>query len=421
MSGIRAKGVGPNAHGFVVDHAARIDIREGAQGSSMAPFGQCGIDRRQLAARRQPCGTIKGRLAIDQGAHGPKPNIPTAWISTGIVEWNASTSGTPQMKLALAQPLPGIGDMVWHLPHIHAIADWANAPVTLLAKPRSLADQILEGDAAIADVMWIDMNPEGRRGAHDGASGFWRLTRELRARNFDAMIMLHHGHTLAAAAMLAGIPDRRGYGWKGQKWFLTRGPYLPEDVARQHQHTRATRFLEQAGIPLADPEPHLPVSDAAIAALPALPQPFVAMGIGASEASRQFGAARLAELARALIAAGWPAVVLSGGPGDRGIAETIAGECGPKAIPALGWRMSQTAALLHRAAFYVGNNTGVMNMAAAVGTRTYALFGTTPPFFHARSILPILSPAGGPDDGMARMTVDAVLAAIAADRGGISP
>ena len=77
--------------------------------------------------------------------------------------------------------------------------------------------------------------------------------------------------------------------------------------------------------------------------------------------------------------------------------------------------MRRLAALLAEAMFYVGNNTGVMNMAAAVGIPTYALFGTTPVFGHSRHIVPIASPpdktAG--DDGMARITPEAVLAAIA--------
>jgi heptosyltransferase-2 len=77
--------------------------------------------------------------------------------------------------------------------------------------------------------------------------------------------------------------------------------------------------------------------------------------------------------------------------------------------------------LLRSAAFYVGNNTGMMNLSAAVGVRTYGLFGTYPPFFHASQIVPIVSPLGGPDDGMTRMTTEAVLESIVADRDGLAP
>ena len=73
------------------------------------------------------------------------------------------------------------------------------------------------------------------------------------------------------------------------------------------------------------------------------------------------------------------------------------------------------AARFAESLFYVGNDTGVMNMAAAVGIPAYCLFGATPPFFHSSRIVPV-TPPGGVDraEGMARITPDAVLRAIAA-------
>src|SRR4051794_10923428 len=161
--------------------------------------------------------------------------------------------------VAVVQPLPGIGDMVWHLPHIRAIAAYAGGPVTLIAKPRSLADQFFGQEPAVAGIFWIDLNPSGRRGAHDGTRGFIRLVRKLRAHDFGTLIMLHHSQLIAAAACVAGIPDRRGYGFGSQRLFLNRGPFLPPEVARLHQHTRATRFLEASGIPLPSGEPEINV------------------------------------------------------------------------------------------------------------------------------------------------------------------
>ena len=78
--------------------------------------------------------------------------------------------------------------MVWHLPHIHALAEHFGAPVSLFTKPRSRADELLMTDASVADVTWVDRNPPGRRGEHDGPNGLWRLVRMLRARRFDRCI-----------------------------------------------------------------------------------------------------------------------------------------------------------------------------------------------------------------------------------------
>jgi heptosyltransferase-2 len=333
-----------------------------------------------------------------------------------------------ETPVAVIQPLPGIGDMVWHLPHIRAIAAHAGEAVTLLTKPRSLADQLLVNEASVSDILWLDLNPAGRRGAHDGIGGFRRLVRKLRERDFGSVVLLHHSDLLAAAAWMGGIPDRRGYGWGWQRWFLNTGPFLPRAVKRLHQHTRATRYLAATGIPLASAEPTLFVPAAtraeAMVRLGDAAGDYVAIGIGSSEPLRQWGSERFSRLAAALLDAGWKTLVLVGGAEDTLAATMITnalGEQGDRVRLALGWNLADVIGMLAQAAFYVGNNTGVMNIAAATGVRTYALFGTTRPFDHASQIVAVTAPDTGVHDGMARLAPDAVLGAIRTDRGRLGP
>jgi heptosyltransferase II len=332
-------------------------------------------------------------------------------------------------RLLVVQPLPGIGDMVWHLPHIRALARHAGGPVTLVAKPRSLADEIFAARDTVGDIIWVDRNPKGTRGAHDGPLGLWRLIRTLRAGRFDAAVLLHHSPSLAFATLAAGIPLRQGYGIGVQHWFLNQGPYLTREAWRQNRPLqRATLFLQAASIPMDEAEPSMPIAPEARLAtqqrLRTVERPFVVLGIGSSEPTRQWGAVRFAALARALIDAGWPSLALVGGTGEATLQQEICaalGDDSPRIVPALGWHLSETAALLAEASFYVGNDTGVMNLAAAVGTRAYALFGTTPALYHSTQIVPIVSPPGGPVDGVARVSLEAALAAIERDRGLLGP
>jgi heptosyltransferase II len=332
------------------------------------------------------------------------------------------------MSVLVVQPLPGIGDMVWHLPHIRAVSRHVGAPVTLLAKPRSRADELFAAEDTVGDIIWLDRNPQGRRGEHDGLRGQGKLIATLRRHHFDAAVLLHHSSSLAFAAWAAGIPSRQGYGIGAQRWFLNAPPYFTRSLLDAHQFQRATRFLQAAGIAMPESEPRMSVTAAArdivLGRLSGVPRPFVAIGIGSSEASRQWGATRLAALVRVLLDADWPRVALLGGTEDASLLDEIQRAIGGDAsrlVPVLGWPLTEAAALLAEAAFYVGNNTGVMNMAAAVGIRTYALFGTTPAFHHSRQIVPIASPAGGPNDGMERVTVEAAVDAICADRGSLEP
>jgi heptosyltransferase-2 len=332
-------------------------------------------------------------------------------------------NSVPQ-NVAVVQPLPGIGDMIWHLPHIRAIAAHVGGPITLLAKPRSLADQIFQAESTVRDVLWVDRNPERRQGTHDGGRGWMRLAASLRNRRFSAVYILHHSRTLAFLMLAAGIPARYGYGYGAQRWFLNRGPYLPGSTFPLHPFEQANAWLSAAGIVIGEGEPVLPVAASARAALRArlgsLDDPMVAIGVGSSEPYKQWGADRFAGLVAGLHALGWQRLVLVGGPAEAHLIDAIRAQSGDAArhlTSAVGWPLPEVAALFEASRFYVGNDTGVMNMAAAVGIRTYSLFGATPPFHHSNRIVAI-TPPGGVDKatGMARITVDAVLDAIRVDQ-----
>lgn len=326
------------------------------------------------------------------------------------------------MKVAVVQPLPGIGDTIWHLPHIRAIADYTGGPVTLITKPRSAADQIFSAETTVSDCLWIDRNPENRRGRDEGL-GAWAFVSRLRARCFDRVYLLHHSKTLALYTALAGIPDRYGYGFGVQKLFLNRRPFLNPPDLRLHPFRQATLWLQRAGIPLAEAEPILPVAGPARRAVQDRigSAPFVLIGIGSSEPYKQWGGPKFAALAAALLDAGWPRVVLVGGPAEAAMAAEIA-RTSPGIVPAIGWNLGEVAALCGESAFYVGNDTGVMNIAAAVGRQTFGMFGATAPITHSRRIVPI-EPPGGYDitTGTGRLTVASVLSAIEQARGTLRP
>lgn len=314
--------------------------------------------------------------------------------------------------------------MIWHLPHIRAIAAHVGGPVSLLAKPRSLADEIFEAEETVREVLWVDRNPEKRHGRHDGAGGWLRLVASIRARRFSSVYVLHHSRTLAFLMLVAGIPVRYGFGYGAQRLFLNHGPYLPASAFSLHPFEQASAWLAAAGIRLPEGEPRLPVSEQARAEVrryqDLVDMPFVAIGVGSSEPYKQWGAERFASLIGLLQRAGWRRFVLIGGEAETaliGDIQTRLGGVAPSVTAAVGWSLPNVAALFERAAFYVGNDTGVMNMAAAVGLRTYCLFGATPPLHHGSRIIPILPPGGiEKATGMSRITPEAVLSVLEQDR-----
>ena len=337
----------------------------------------------------------------------------------------ATEAGPPEFPgdLAIVQPLPGIGDMIWHLPHVAALAARASGRVTLVAKASSRADRLLARQSAVGEVLWLDKLPPGR-----GPSAL-RLAGVLRSRRFAAAVLLHHSRGLAFSLLAAGIPRRYGYGFTWQRALLNRPPFLPHSMLHQPRYDQATAWLTACGITLADPEPRIAVPEQARAAACARVGharfPAVALGLGSSEPFRRWSNAAFAEVASALLVAGWRSVLLLGGPGEASVIDDLLAQLGPhaaRAIPVIGWPIDELAALLAASALHLGNDSGFLNLAAAVGTRAYGLFGATPPLHHSRQIVPIQPPDRRPDlSGMQRITPDAVLGVIAADRGTLGP
>lgn len=337
----------------------------------------------------------------------------------------AQSPNAPSPNVAVIQSLPGVGDMIWHLPHIRAISAHVGGPVTLIAKPRSAAAQIFAAERTVREVVWMDRNPEGRRGRHDGPLGLMRLVQVLRDHRFDSVYLLHQSQTLALATWLARIPARFGYGAGVQRLWLNQPAFLTRDQLRLNWFEQATTWLATAGIPLTATEPRLPVLPEAQAAverrLGPIGDDLITIGIGSSALYKQWGAERFAELIRLLRHAGWTRFVLLGGPPQAELAAEILqrlGDEGSGIAVSVDWPLTEVAALLARSAFYVGNDTGFLNIAGAVGVRTYGLFGATEPFHHMAQIVAISPSGGGVSriDGMTRISPESVAAAILADR-----
>ena len=85
---------------------------------------------------------------------------------------------------AVIQVKPGIGDVIWHLPFIRAVA--AASPggkVTFLTPPSSRAKELLEADPSIAEIIYFE------HGGSDLKRGLnqIRLIALLRRRRFQTL------------------------------------------------------------------------------------------------------------------------------------------------------------------------------------------------------------------------------------------
>lgn len=322
----------------------------------------------------------------------------------------------PSGRTLIVQPLPGIGDMVWHLPHIHAIAATTTRErVDILTKPRSQADRLLCADPSVGRILWV----EREAGRHAGLRGLLRLAALLRQGQYQRAWFLHGSARYVLAALLAGIPERIGYGIGLQSLLLSVPVRLPPTLRHAaHPILRADALLDILGIARVEAEPRLAVDPSAEQAVAArfatCPAPWITLGIGSSEPWKQWGAARFADLALTLRDRQAGSTFIVGGPAERALADDILmrvqTESGAVA-DAVALPLEQTAALLARCHVYIGNDTGVLNMAAALHVPAVGLFGGSTPLTHSRFIHAITPPPG--ERGMTAITTPHVLEALA--------
>ena len=124
------------------------------------------------------------------------------------------------MKILFIQPRVGIGDFIFFLPFIKAIAtDEKNSEVYVLTKRRTAADQILLHETNIKIIfLESDVNIQKK---HDPIKEFFNLKNLIKSYSFDKAFIFHQSCRYAMLCKLAGIKKIFGYGRNFQFLFLS--------------------------------------------------------------------------------------------------------------------------------------------------------------------------------------------------------
>lgn len=232
-----------------------------------------------------------------------------------------------------------------------------------------------------------------RSGGFFGAVHAWDPDREglrrgisvlsaIRARKFTHSIALFPSShwKFSLFHFLSGVEFRQGFRYPHNRlpeWVqhhslpLERTHDTPQNVRLAHHFLRDS-LLEPG-------EPFLPFAPEAPKGLPQ--GPFFACHPGSS-AERGMADKRLAPNAFAALIrrvhheTGWPCVLV-GGPEEHALRAAVAMDCRDALVTVETRSLAETAGVLAAARFFLGNDSGLMHVAAAAGTRCAAYFGPT--------------------------------------------
>jgi len=227
------------------------------------------------------------------------------------------------------------------------------------------------------------------------------LAERLRAENYVQSLVMPRTWKAALAPFLAGIPVRTGFAGEARFGLLNDVRWGEKKLPRMVDRCAALALPKGTPLPDPLPLPELRVFPLDIATwrrqqnLEDHGQPVVVLAPGAVGPSKRWPSASYAELARDLAAKGC-AVWVVGGPGEKAIAAEIV-QTAPTARDLTGTDLRNAILALAAARAAVSNDSGLLHVAAALGTPAIGIFGPTSPW-HWAPLNPIAAVIQAPTD-----------------------
>ena len=290
------------------------------------------------------------------------------------------------MKILVRAP-NWVGDAVMAIPALETIRHTrAGDEICVLARP-VVADLLSEQPFADR-ILRYDF-----RGKNRGWLGREKLIAELRKEKFDIAVLLQNAFEAAWLAWRSDIPERIGYARDARGPLLTKAIRVPrEGEIPRHESPYYLELLRRAGWLAALPEIppiRLFVSEEARKAGESRLRSATtkenawrcAIAPGASYgAAKCWPPERFALLADRLISESGADVIFFGTPGEKDIAARICSNMKSRAASLVGeTSMRDLPALFASCSAFIGNDSGAMHVAAAVGLAVIGIFGPTDP------------------------------------------
>ena len=281
-------------------------------------------------------------------------------------------------KICIVYTHHKLGDLIWQLPYIKAISLHHNEKVDLILRKKTQAKKILRDMSHINTIYYNDF----RKGL-----SYWldvvKLVKIYYKGKYDYVYILDKVNKPAIAAKLAGIKNIIGPGIGNQKKWLSVDNFLSDNDLKMNYYEQSQKLLKINSIDLKDKFPKLEVDierfkegneDLLIKGKK------IAFGVDSFEDFKMWYEENFIELANYLYKKKlFDYIYLICGPEKSHIAKKIIDNSQKSYfIDCSNKDLNGVILAIKNSDFFVGNNSGPLNLAAALGVKTFGLIATDP-------------------------------------------
>jgi|TARA_X000001036_G_scaffold46236_1_gene37010 ADP-heptose:LPS heptosyltransferase len=281
-------------------------------------------------------------------------------------------------KICIVYTHHKLGDLIWQLPYIKAISYHHGEKVDLILREKTQAKNILKDLNHINKIYYNEF----RKGLFYWVDVF-KMTKIFKSEKYDFVYILDKVNKPAIAAKFAKIKNIIGPGLGNQKKWLTTENFLDQDDWKLSYTEQSQKLLKINSINLDDKFPKLEVdierfkkdnSDILI------PGKKIAFGVDSFEEYKMWYEEDFITLAELLFEKRlFDYIYLICGPDKSHISRKIINDSNKKYFIDCSSKDLQGVILAIKSSdFYIGNNSGPLNMSAALGVKTFGLIANDP-------------------------------------------
>src|SRR3954465_9061470 len=292
--------------------------------------------------------------------------------------YQAKVEDTKDTRPILVVPYMWIGDFVRGHTVVRVLKQrWPNRPVDLLST--SLCAPLVDYMPGVRSAIVMDL-PRSRL----AVARQWQLAKRFRASGYGTALVLPRTWKSAIAPALAGIPERVGFVGEVRFGLINRWRWGEKALPRFIDKNAALALSDGAPVPPEWPVPELNVPAEEVGRWRQSnglgTGRVVALAPGSVGASKRW--TYYADAARLLAARGLDVWVV-GGPGEKALAAEIVAVGGARVRDLTGTDLRNGVLAMAAADVAISNDSGLMHIAAALGTPTMGIFGPTRPYHWA--------------------------------------